>query len=210
MKNKKLYIVGGLIVVSIIAIIIYKRKSKSKSTGTSQKASSPLEKVTEIFTGKNENQVSGYTINNQLNSKGNFQFPAPKQGVDLKSKAITNILSCLDFERRNTYDVYKSKGDVLYNIGRDGSPDTIANEKMAQLWYSRIEQLVQHLESSLKADTTINKETKEYAGVLLQTFRSWLMTIFPSSKYNANTDFYKKYAKDYMTNLTNYQKGCQY
>ena len=210
MKNKKLYIIGGVIVVGLIAFVIYKRRKKSTSTTTQTKSTSPLDKVTEIFTGKKPLETeSGYIINDKLDAKGNFQFPAPKQGVDLKSKAITNILSCLDFERRNTYDIYKSKGDVLYNIGRDGNPDTIATEKMAELWYSRIENLIQHLENSLKADTTINQTTKEYAGVMLKTFRSWLITVFPPKKYNANTDYFRKYQKDYGTNLSNYQKGCQ-
>ena len=209
MKNKKIYIIGGIVIVGIIAFIIYKRRKKSTST-IPTKSTSPFDMVSEIFTGnKAPESASGYVINDKLNADGNFQFPAPKQGVDLKSKAIINILSCLDFERKNTYDIYKSKGDVLYNIGRDGNPDTIATEKMAELWYSRIENLLQHLENSLKADTSINQATKEYAGVMLKTFRSWLITVFPPKKYNANADYFKKYQKDFGTNLSNYQKGCQ-
>lgn len=211
MKNKKwLYIGGGAILVAIIGIVIYRRRKTAKTSNTSSgsksvASSNPLTSLTNVFTG-NKTTEGGYTINKELNKDGNFQFPQPKQGVDINAKGILNIVGCLDRERRNVYGFFYNKGGKIYSVGKNGQPDSpLSDERIGQMYWIFTEQTLQKLEKGLASDTTINEATKEYGNVLIKTFRAYYETIFPKDKYNVN----QSWAKLNLSGYNNYTSGCQ-
>ena len=155
MKNKKwLYIGGGAILVAIIGIVIYRRRKTAKTSNTSSgsksvASSNPLTSLTNVFTG-NKTTEGGYTINKELNKDGNFQFPQPKQGVDINAKGILNIVGCLDRERRNVYGFFYNKGGKIYSVGKNGQPDSpLSDERIGQMYWIFTEQTLQKLEKGL-------------------------------------------------------------
>jgi hypothetical protein len=211
MKNKKwLYIGGGAILVAIIGIVIYRRRKTAKTSNTSSgsksvASSNPLTSLTNVFTG-NKTTEGGYTINKELTKDGNFQFPQPKQGVDINAKGILNIVGCLDRERRNVYGFFYNKGGKIYSVGKNGQPDSpLSDERIGQMYWIFTEQTLQKLEKGLASDTTINEATKEYGNVLIKTFRAYYETIFPKDKYNVN----QSWAKLNLSGYNNYTSGCQ-
>jgi hypothetical protein len=211
MKNKKwLYIGGGAILVAIIGIVIYRRRKTAKTSNTSSgeksvSSKNPLTSLTNVFTG-NKTSEGGYTINKELTKDGNFQFPQPKQGVDINAKGILNIVGCLDRERRNVYGFFYNKGGKIYSVGKNGQPDSpLSDERIGQMYWIFTEQTLQKLEKGLASDTTINEATKEYGNVLIKTFRAYYETIFPKDKYNVN----QSWAKLNLSGYNNYTSGCQ-